>query len=208
MAEIDIEKKKPVWPWVLLGIVILALILFLVFTNDDDTVDDFDDTNTELQDTIREDQMQDTTQWNDTLTGATTGEISTYLAHVGDTTRMGVDHQYTNNALIHLVNAVESKAREVNYDISENITRLQQDAERITQNPQSTDHANQIKETGSEIVEIMNGIQEENYPELSNDVQEVKSAVENIDTSEETLQQRERITTFFNEAAEALRKMN
>ncbi len=38
MAEINIEKKKPVWPWIVAGIIVLLLILFLVgvFDRDND----------------------------------------------------------------------------------------------------------------------------------------------------------------------------
>lgn len=40
MAEINIEKKKPVWPWILAAIIVLLLIWLLVeaFDNDDEVV--------------------------------------------------------------------------------------------------------------------------------------------------------------------------
>lgn len=40
MAEINIEKKKPVWPWILAAIIVLLLIWLLVeaFDRDDDVV--------------------------------------------------------------------------------------------------------------------------------------------------------------------------
>lgn len=44
MAEIKIEKKKPVWPWILVGLIILVVIFFLVFANEDDNEIDTDDT--------------------------------------------------------------------------------------------------------------------------------------------------------------------
>ena len=47
MAEIKIEKKKPVWPWILIGLIILAVIFFLVFANEDD--DEFNDDTDELR---------------------------------------------------------------------------------------------------------------------------------------------------------------
>ena len=54
MAEIKVEKKKPVWPWILLIAIIIG-ILFYVFASDDtnDDVDDIDDTDDieELNDT-------------------------------------------------------------------------------------------------------------------------------------------------------------
>ena len=47
MAEIKIRKKKPVWPWILL-VIILAILAFLYYygsmaENDDDEIDETDD---------------------------------------------------------------------------------------------------------------------------------------------------------------------
>ena len=47
MAEIRIEKKKPVWPWILVGLIILAVIFFVVFASKDD--DELDNEDTELR---------------------------------------------------------------------------------------------------------------------------------------------------------------
>ena len=47
MAEIRIEKKKPVWPWILVGLIILAVIFFVVFASEDD--DELDNEDTELR---------------------------------------------------------------------------------------------------------------------------------------------------------------
>lgn len=33
MAEIKIEKKKPVWPWIALVLIIGAIIYYVYFTN-------------------------------------------------------------------------------------------------------------------------------------------------------------------------------
>lgn len=48
MADIRIEKKKPVWPWLIL-IIILAALIFLYFygSMDTDEIDDTDDTEIE-----------------------------------------------------------------------------------------------------------------------------------------------------------------
>ncbi len=42
MAEIRVEKKKPVWPWLLL-IVIIAVVAFLYFYGSTEDTDDMDD---------------------------------------------------------------------------------------------------------------------------------------------------------------------
>ncbi len=52
MAEIKIEKKRPVWPWILLILGIAALIYFLVFRDEDGELIEQDDRNDiEVQDT-------------------------------------------------------------------------------------------------------------------------------------------------------------
>nr|WP_315154023.1 hypothetical protein [uncultured Flavobacterium sp.] len=33
MAEIKIEKKKPVWPWIAAGLIIAALLYFLLLSS-------------------------------------------------------------------------------------------------------------------------------------------------------------------------------
>lgn len=207
MAEIKIEKKKPIWPWILLGLIILGIILYFVLAgnNDDmDDMDDMDDTRTEqvTDTTYTETQTRDT--WDET---AGTG-VSAYLNHVGDRERMGVDHEYTNNALIHLINAVEAKAAEVNMDINKDLEDMRQDAQEITQNPQATNHADKIKRTGSKITDVLERMQEEHYPNLSQDVDDMRTAVDDIDDSVLTLEQKEEINSFFNEAADVLRNMS
>lgn len=47
MADIRIEKKKPVWPWILL-IIILAVVAFLYFYGSLDN-EEIDDKDTEIE---------------------------------------------------------------------------------------------------------------------------------------------------------------
>lgn len=210
MAEIKIEKKKPIWPWIILALVILALLYFFVFADDND--DNLNETNTEQveEETVWADDT-DTTSWEttgntgDTLTGQ---GVEGYLSYISDDNRMGIDHEYTNNAIIQLMNAVQAKANEMNYDISADMQSIRQDAQEIQQDPTATTHANKIKDAGTKLANVIERMQQEEYPNLSNDAQEVKTAAQNIDTSTQTLQQRDQIKKFFDEAGDVLRKMS
>lgn len=53
MAEIKIEKKKPIWPWILLFLGVLALIYFLVIkdTENDPIIEDTETVIIETKDT-------------------------------------------------------------------------------------------------------------------------------------------------------------
>lgn len=35
MADIHIERKRPIWPWILLGLAVLAIILWLIFAREE-----------------------------------------------------------------------------------------------------------------------------------------------------------------------------
>ena len=37
MAEIKIEKKKPVWPWIAAGLIIAALLYFFILFRDNES---------------------------------------------------------------------------------------------------------------------------------------------------------------------------
>ncbi len=213
MAEIKIEKKKPIWPWIILVLVILAILYFLVFANDEEEIE-MDDTE-QIEEEVWEDEDEmttwddetDTTAWDsDTLGG--TQDVSGYLTYISDKSKMGVDHEYTNNALIWLMNAVQAKANEINYNIDADMQSVRQDAEAIQKDPSSTNHAEMIKQAGTKLANILEKMQNENYPDLSNDVQEMKTAADNIQGSVQTLEQKDQINTFFDEAADVLRKMS
>lgn len=34
MADIKVEKKSPMWPWILIGLLILAAVFYFLFAND------------------------------------------------------------------------------------------------------------------------------------------------------------------------------
>lgn len=213
MAEIKIEKKKPIWPWIIVGLIILGIILYFLLAgnNDDmDDMDDMDDNRTEQVDTTYTDaERRGTGAWDESSRDTLNGDkVSAYITHVGDRERMGIDHEYTNNALIHLIDAVEAKAAEVNMDINKDLEEMREDTEEITQNPQATNHADKIKETGNKIADVLERIQEENYPNLSGDVEDVRTALQEIDGSTLTLEQKEEINSFFREAADVLRSMS
>lgn len=213
MAEIKVEKKKPVWPWILLGLIILGIILYFLFANGDtDDVDDMD--RNQVTDTTNQTNQttdRDTATWNNNQNETNTANsqsVSRYISHVGDTQRMGIEHEYTNNALTHLVNAVEYKAREQNVNIDTDLQEIKNEAQNITRNPQATDHANSIKNAGSKIADALQKIQQEKFPDLSQDVEDVRTAAQEIETSTLTLDQKDQINGFFNEAADVLRKMS
>lgn len=205
MAEIEIEKKKPVWPWIILVIIILALLYFLVFANDNKK--DMKDNNTEMvADSTDWDQDSDTTVWKTETDSMNSNEgVSGYLDYVNE--RSNRDHmEYPENAMLKLVDAVEAKAYEMNYDLGNDRDELQNHVQELSKT--TADDSKELKDTGEKVADVLKGMQEEKYPSLSNAVKELKTSAQNIEADTETTQQNEKLNAFFEKAADVLKKMS
>jgi hypothetical protein len=60
MAEIKIEKKSPIWPWILVALIIVGVLIYVFASNDDDNTRDRnrDNTDAPLNERNREDSRQ------------------------------------------------------------------------------------------------------------------------------------------------------
>ena len=125
MAEIKIEKKKAIWPWILIGLIVLALLLyFLVFRNRENT----DNTATNNTGMISNDLIS---------VHENNSTVAAYIAFVSDTAnnKMGLGHEFSNEALLKLTDATEAMAGEATYDIKADLDRAKLAANSITKEP-------------------------------------------------------------------------
>lgn len=207
MAEIKIEKKKPIWPWILLGLIILAVILYFVIADNNDDDDFNEEENTEQVATPMEtEEDTETASWEeDNLSGDES--VSKYLTHISDQEKMGIDHEYSSQALVYLINALENRSEEANINTEVEIQELKDDVRDIKEDPQALTHANTINDVGDKIVDLMEKMQEEKFPDISQDVQEVKTALQNIDPSTPTLDQKDAVNSFYKEAGDVVQNM-
>ncbi|MAB57717.1 MAG: hypothetical protein CL524_09260 [Aequorivita sp.] len=214
MAEIKIEKKKPIWPWILVILIILAAIYFFWAYSDADYDENDDvlanDTITQIdeRDTYNEFADDTTTLYTGTY-GTVVKEkaVSNYFKYI-DNEQMGLDHQYTNGALIHLITATEAEARNLNVDIKANLDKAREHAFQITNDPESLKHADKIRAAAMEISTAIETIQQEKFTSLSAEVEDLKAAAKKIDPQTPTLQQKEDTKSFFEKAGRVLQKFN
>lgn len=75
MAEIKIEKKSPIWPWILLGAIIVGVLIYVFASgNDDDNMrdDHMDNTEHRMNDRNRGNPRQPMNSLPDTQDGKVT----------------------------------------------------------------------------------------------------------------------------------------
>lgn len=198
MAEIKIEKEKTLWPWILIGVVLLGLLLYFLVFRDKDNAG-----NTDTGQTIESTPAQTATE-NNATNG---GPVADYTSYINGTTTMGLDHNFTNGALIRLANAVQAKAAQTGYSVKADLDRVKALAEQITREPEATTHADSIRRAAGILTTAMENMQKEKFPNLNAETQAVRQAVEGINPSVLTLEQKEAVRNFFDKAGALLQKM-
>jgi hypothetical protein len=200
MAEIKIEQRKQIWPWLLAGIVTIALLVYLLaFRNNDKTINTEDEadyiTNTDETD------LSEIKENNST--------VAAYVDFVENSKeKMDLDHAYTNEALLKLIEATNAMANEVDYEVQADLGKVKEYANMITKDPFDTTHADNIRKADDIIANVLQNIQKIHYPSLDNEVEDLKSAAASIKPAVLTLDQKEAIKNFFAKASDLLQKMN
>lgn len=209
MAEIKIEKKSPIWPWILLAIALIAVVVYFVYEKDDATIYD-DDINNETIDTISNNNSyeESTAPYIDSTRAVVEFENS-----IIDSTRIGVDSSYTKTAITNLAKVVAMKADELNIKPSMALDNLKflsdQSIETTdTEIPKEADVFNDFQKVSKDIVTVLESIQTENYPSLEEEVLELKQTSSKIDTNIATKEQQTTIQNFFSKAKEVVKSMN
>jgi hypothetical protein len=192
MAEIKIEKKTMVWPWIVAGIILIAIILYFLFfrnANNNETV-----------------MAQDTTN---VVMYQNDNAVTAFVTYIdSDTNSMSLDHEYTHTALIKFADATKYIADKTNYEANADIDDARKYADKITKDPMATTHANNIKKATGILSNVLLNIQQAHFPQLGTEANNLKSSSQAIDTDELTLDQKNAIKTFFNDASVLLQKMN
>lgn len=197
MAEIKIEKKKTIWPWVLIGLIILAILAYFLF---------FKDKN---EDVVALTPPSDYTTAMQNPPKSSEDAVAIYVTFIeNDTASMSLGHDYSHAALSRLVDATEQTANNNDVDISENLNKANTLSDKITRDEESTTHADDIKEAAKIISSALASIQQTKFPDLKSEVNELMIDADAIDVEDLTLDQKGTVKGFFISAKDAIKKMN
>ncbi|MFA5419669.1 MAG: hypothetical protein WC341_14555 [Bacteroidales bacterium] len=200
MAEIKIEQKKQIWPWLLVGLVIAALLVYLLV---------FRDNGKNAEVLTKADYITNTNEPALLSAKESNSAVATYVNFVeSNKDKMSLDHAYTNEALLKLIDATKAKANEVGYEVRADIDKAKEYAKMITKDPFETTHADNIKKADDIITVVLQNIQKAEYPGLADEVEALRSASESIKPGVLTLDQKDAVKNYFNKASDLLKKMN
>lgn len=229
MAEIKIEKRNNNWlPWLLgiIGIVLLAWLAVDFFDSDGEpellTADEVDFPDAHLTDRTDNDvinarvqQTGNSTTFDKNWDGSEADYDSNVIYFLSSINQidaeMNLEHDYSNTALRALANSLMALSKEQGManelDVKSKCMMIKEKADQLDHNHKSTKHADMIKSAALTAVEILEEIQSEKFPEMSDEVANVAEAANKISTRTLTLDQKSEIKTFFNRTAEVLQEM-
>lgn len=216
MANIRIEKKNTsILPW-LLGLLALIVVAFLaveLFDNDADedglavveteeaydgavTPASYDDISAELDGV-----------------GTYGEEIAAYEIELGKLdAEMGLDHDYSSAVFKQLARSLRAMSNELDLSnadqVQTTIDQLYQTADRLDENWRSPEHADMIRKTGEQVLMTVSSIQQNRFPALAAEIQELQTALYKIDPQTLTLNQKEDVKGFFRQAMLTLNAMH
>lgn len=200
MAEIKIEKKALVWPWILAALVIAGLLVYFFMLPGDSN----DDLNAGQEEQNTEMNASPATA---VMPGDDGGAVASYVAHVDAGRNMTLDHDYTSGAISKLTEAVRAKAAQLDLDVTADLMEVEQYAKQIQQDPMETTHANSIRSAADILARAMGNMQQRHYPDLNKNADQVKEAATRIDPNTLTLEQRDAVKDFFDRSASLLQGM-
>ena len=210
MAEIKIEKKSPVWPWILLVLLIIAGIIYFMTKEDEEAVTEIEQTEQVEQAMEREtDESEEMMDENNPMNESMDESIVAFKNYVSnDEGMMGVDHEYTHEAFDRLVTAIKVVADNIDYNIETDLGMVKQKSDQIKKDPMSLKHANMIKDGFLTVVNTFQNMQEAKFSQLEMEVEELNQLANKVKNDTPTLDQKVTIKSFFDKSADLLITMN
>lgn len=212
MAEIKIEKKKPMWPWIALILIILAIIAFLVYQNQAN--DDYlDDDNTDMVDDMNDTIDNDTTIYDSTNTyDDGSASMMALMEAMKDSTRFGTDSTYTQTALHNLAKVTVAKAKSKMLESSSALSDLEQYTSMNNTSdsrvPDTNNLASEFKSVSEDIVTVIDALYSKNGMTMEQDLKKLKETSNKISGTNALPKQQNTIQSFFRQAHDALHNIN
>lgn len=207
MAELHLEHKhRTTWPWILAGVLLLALVLWLVFGRGERAGGDVADLTPPLGPAV-------------TAPAATVGDgsmpeaVSEYLGYVEANRAApatGVAHEYAADGLRRLAAALGAVVEGDTVSavaVEPRLAELRERADAVQRNPEATNHALLASEAFVMAAALTTQIQQSAYPALAAEASEVRDAAAAITGDRPLLDQTAEVQRFFDRAAAALRGM-
>jgi hypothetical protein len=209
MADIDIERKDSVgWLWWVLGLLLVGLVAFLLADAlaDDDEV--------AIEDEVAAPMATEPLPEAQPMVTEQPMALQNFVLSCAprQPSEMGLDHAYTSNCVRELVNAVDAiaPANELaELGLTEQMEQAREASENlIASGPEESRHSEMTRNAFTSIATVIEEIQNDRFPALEANAQELTEAASAVSPDGELLEQREAVQDFFAQAGRLLEEMH
>jgi hypothetical protein len=218
MAELHVEKKKksPIG-WIILGVIVLGLIIWFV-ASETNGVQEVADMRQDEERTSEYGQEQsqavapfdnDDDRFRDRDRTASDSRIQEFLVFVDERTDDSMTSMETREGLIKLSDALIAVSEQTEGEGAwqGELEQIKQQANQLQGN-MTEQHSAVIQSAFSSAANVIQDIQNRFFPGLENDASDVMDAAQDIQAQELASEQESEIKSFFDEAADVVRKMD
>lgn len=210
MAEIEVQKKKPSpWPWII-GLLVIALVVWGIAEMVGDDEPDLAETDvTEEVATPPAAVPAEPEPSADAGSDAAFDQYSQFAQGFA-TAEMGREHELTADGIEQMIPALMVVARDM--DVTDRLEELRQSVQRLRESPaDAASHAGTVESAFDEIAGLLEEAREragEAAAAAEAQVQQVREAADAFQADRPLLDQRETVQRFFTAADQALRALH
>lgn len=213
MADLNVEKKKksPIG-WVILGIVVVALVIWFV-ASDTEEVQDTAQFNQEQEQTSEygQEQSQAVAPYDANRSRTETNSaVQEFVVFAEESSEDDMNPQTVQQGITKLADALIAVANEQTQGQGTwegELDQIKQEINQLQDENLNQQHSTVIRSAFSSAANVIQNIQNQYYPGLENEASNVMDAAQEIDDQELASEQKDEIHSFFEEAANVLEKM-
>ena len=198
MTEIRVERRSPVWPWIL-GVILLAGLAWVVIAG-------VGDNEPGAEQAVMDRPAEGTGQGEGVGTsGRIPAAIQEYSAFVEDRSELtpGVEHDYTAEGIRRLSAAlgayVEQRANDA--ETRTRFERFRETADRLQKDPRSGAHAGMVRDVFTSAADVFESARID-----AGDVSGLRETASALSTERQLLDQIDQVKQFFRQSADALER--
>lgn len=202
MAEIKIEQKKQIWPWLLAGLVVAGMLIYFGVFRNSNTVN-------AVEEITEENYISGTNGTNLLSVKENNSIVAAFVNFVeNNNSQISLNSEYTNEAFLKLMNAADAMAGEIGYDIRADLDKAKESTQLVANEPFDTSSAKNLSKAADNSTTALQNMQQDKYPWLSEEIEAIRNASAAINPLELTPEQKEAVMYYFVKAADILDKMN
>jgi hypothetical protein len=216
MADIRTQRTRPLWPWVIAGLVLLAIILWLILGRGDraPATDPLvgDPAPTAVDPAVPPPPAAEPDPAPATVAGAPApvNQFLSYTQELRARPAVEITHEHTAEGLRHLADALAAMAQRdqiVVAEIEEQVSVLRKHADALQQEPEAARHPAHAREAMLGAVKLMEVLQTQRYPQLEQEVAQARNAATDIQAGVQLPEQADDVQRFFNRSAQVVHGM-